>query len=676
MKRFYFFFFPVFLTAVLLNACTSPVEPDAGAEPVITVAPTTAVAPNATLAASPAGESISSPTFVPSPTAKPMSDTFEGWSLYRNDRYGYEFSYPPAIFMLPYQIQDPPLDEKPSDLTTAEYTVQLQTTYPDICVRMEFYEGGYIFVSTPPNADDKYITCSPIDMVAYEVISKTETVPLGEQMVIATGFELYQDNTYEGEVYTIELANGMQIEYGIQPGSTTQDSNKHFSIKEVTQQILTSFRFDEAASVAAVTPTPIPLTCPELPTPRSVPAAGPLRVYYNKEGNIHLWEEASGTTTALTTFGDVTRLYLSDDGQRLAFLREIKEKQGTLWLTPVALWVMDSNGQNQQQLLSVEDLLAIGNQDNLAAVMLYDLAWVPGSHTLAFNPYAIVAGDGLGGDSYLDELRLLDVDSEEQTVLIPRGQGGNFAYSPNGRYIALTTGTEATVVHADGSNRQDGVLTYDAVGLGHSTLRPPVTWHPNGQSFNVAIAAEDPFAEDATFTTWRITAADGHATQLGTFNGFPLPNFGTFGSAVFAPDLSQIAFTQQSTPTSNTRQLYIAGPANEWQVHYFTGYLASFLGWAPDGVHFTFQAADEPLHVGQLCQEPIAVDGPAAAGDTGTTWVDAQQFIYLSGDTPGNSDLYAIYDLILGSSDGTARRIDQVQGSFNSYAVTSSENNE
>jgi hypothetical protein len=86
--------------------------------------------------------------------------------------------------------------------------------------------------------------------------------------------------------------------------------------------------------------------------PGEEPAASPeppplLRVAFVKDGDVWYWEEG-GVPIQLTTLGDAVKVYLSDDGQVAAFVREISYESQEIY-------AVNTDGTNQRVLVSLAD---------------------------------------------------------------------------------------------------------------------------------------------------------------------------------------------------------------------------------------------------------------------------------------------------------------------------------
>ncbi|HEX6386216.1 MAG TPA: hypothetical protein VF177_16210 [Anaerolineae bacterium] len=419
------------------------------------------------------------------------------------------------------------------------------------------------------------------------------------------------------------------------------------------------------ASPASATATATSIPCPTTADPIDTPSTKPVSVYYVDEGNVRRWDEATGETMTLVDSGDVSHLTISDDGQFVAFLREIEEEAGDNWPpAPVSLWVMDSDGRNQRQLFSRDNLLTLAADDEreVFAVMPHDLTWAPGSHLLAFNPYRICTAVGQGCHGYYNELWLVDVNSSEKRQVTPRGEGAAFTFSPDGRFVTFADSTSIDLLNLHSNQRHQDVVVNPRIGLGHIYYMAEPAWAPDSSFFTVAVYLENPFSiPDPTFTIWQV-AADGRRQELGTFAGLSFNFGGHNGAAAFSPNRSRIAFTREKQSGSNVRELHIAQVEGKWQAQYTVGHQTRFLSWSLDGEQFLYSFGGS-LRLGQLCLEAEQLAMPAAAADTVAQWLDGERFLYLSGE----GDTTAQHRLILGTVDGGFTDIGRVDGALYSY---------
>jgi hypothetical protein len=415
-------------------------------------------------------------------------------------------------------------------------------------------------------------------------------------------------------------------------------------------------------ALPTTTPTSTPLYCPDETPPAAV--AYPIRVFFAERGDLRVWDEATDTTETLVE-GGVYRLYLSPDGETVAFLRQ--EAPGMIsGAKQMALWAVDVDGGNGRLLIGGEELRALGparvHDIDVEVANPIRIEWLPGAQALAFGLELLGPNQCCGRAR---EVHLLDTETGAQRLLVATENDTSFTFSPDGRWMSLADDTGIDLLALDGGNRINDVVTYPFIGLGGSVYHARPIWANDGREFSVPIPSANPFSGDATLTVWEVAAADGAARELATLNGFPLPFGGNVGSAIFSPDRSQIAFCR-SPERRNEGDLLIANVDGAWQTVYDSGWGPRFLGWAPDGSRFAYTMGQERqrlLRIGRLCERPAVFDGPPPAGDTPVRWIDGERFLYQSGE-------WGWTTLFLGALDGSVREIGRLSESLDSYAFS------
>jgi hypothetical protein len=401
--------------------------------------------------------------------------------------------------------------------------------------------------------------------------------------------------------------------------------------------------FSPTATQAAEPPTPTQVVEPPPATQEPPPSSELLRVAYVKDGNLWLWTEAGGPQ-ALTSSGNVIEAFLSDDGMLAAFTRQVDDFHSEIW-------VVRTDGTDERLLVSTADIEAmlINRSPDASGVAPHQMAWIPGTHALAFNTrQSFMVGFLLN-----DDLRLVNAASGEQVTLLPAGQGGMFYFSPDGSQIAITTPNQLFLVNADGSNRRDNVLTYEEV-ITSSEYRfyaEPV-WSQDMSSLLVAIPPRDPLAaRDQATTIWRVPADGSPAVQLG---GVPATFFG--GGVAFSPDLSKLIYQREiGQPQENLRELHVAGSDLSEDRVLFTMPLLQFHGWAGDSQRFFFSSGPEnQMQLGSL-EGVIRPLMPEPGAFFNLKPVDADRFLYMKDDQ-------GTWEFGLADMQGQKQVIDQISG--------------
>lgn len=388
-----------------------------------------------------------------------------------------------------------------------------------------------------------------------------------------------------------------------------------------------------AATFTAMAPGEVPVatsTTQAGETPAGAPTSEPevtaepvgLRVVYAKTDTIYLWQEGQAPKAITGSGNPIYSLDLSDDGQVIAFTRQVGEVQAELWAVNV-------DGSNERMLVSEGDFNAL--DPDALAVVPYHFSWVPDTHLLAYNTHQVFEGPGL---VLYDDLRQVDADTMNQSTLLSPGQGGEFYYSPDGSQIAITTPTKISLINADGSNLRASVLEYDPV-LTYSEYQyyAKPEWLPDSSGLRVMIPPVDSLSEPRPPTSlWEIPLDGSPAIKTGEI--VTMPFFAE--SAAFSPDLTKIAYLiETGEPPQNIHELHFVNPDGSGDQIYHAEPLLNFRGWATDGMRFALTVEeDQTLQIGQL----DAPYSPAADAPTSVyrlNWIDEQRYLYLQASDTG-----------------------------------------
>jgi Tol biopolymer transport system component len=282
----------------------------------------------------------------------------------------------------------------------------------------------------------------------------------------------------------------------------------------------------------------------------------------------------------------------------------------------VSLWAIRFDGSEEHALFSQDDFNAMPlhpdiNADDVLSNQPYQMAFIPGSQTLAFNTYPQFEGPGLFDNK---DLWYVDVETGTRTNVLPAGQAGHFHFSPDGSQIALVTPEDISLINSDGSNRRDAVLTYPFVyTYSEYAYHAEPVWAADGSYLRVTIPPQDPLGDlSALGHIYQIPTDGSAAVMLGSL---PL---GLLNYGHFSPDLSQIAYLERvGEPEENIWALQFANYDGSGSTEFIRGNI-SFLSWAPDSDHFAFeQRSPRAIVLGQT-------------GSAGTTMVDVNPSLKLS----------------------------------------------
>ena len=600
------------LFLALLSACGGvlEVERESTAEPEVTLAADTATEAATTSTATPAAATATpAPTEAASATATPAAGDM---ARFVDETAGVALRYPAGWSLLDV---DPATKEE-----STVYAVSFFSWEPETAGQGGIPEGGtkfdlVVMTGTPATSLEEAITARRAQMAEME---PPEEILDEERVRLDSGLEAVR--------WLVESRGEQALVY----------------LTYVDGRVIMISGLGDFALVDAIARTLEPLAA------ASTPAA--LTVAYVQDGNAWLWDEESGGRQ-VTENGGVENVFLSGDGQRIAFVRGGN------------LWAVNSDGSDERQLTTDADFAGIDFgelADLVIGVAPYQVAWLPGTHTLLFNTTPQLEGPGL---LLSDDLWRVDADSGELSNLLPRGEGGSFVLSPGGTRLALVRPGTIDVVEADGSDRRQ-LLTYEPV-LTYSEYQyyaQPV-WSSAASTLLVAIPPADPLSQPLQATTlWRLHADGTRAEPLGNF---PVAIAHTYGAITIAPDLSRVAFLQTSATQGSGFDLMLAAvgemlgdPAS------YSSNVGAVDNWSPGGTYFVYAPVlgDVPARqLGQPGEAPQAI-GAAEKAVFDVTWVDDNRFLYVQESDRG-------WDLVLGQVGGPQQLVASAGGPAPPYDI-------
>jgi hypothetical protein len=153
-----------------------------------------------------------------------------------------------------------------------------------------------------------------------------------------------------------------------------------------------------AATLTALAPSAVETTeAPQAPaedTPQATEApAAPdeLLIVYVDDGNPFI-TTIGCPPTQLSAAGSTVDVLISDDGQRVVFMRRESAPGQS---PPVEIRAVNADGSGEQTLVTAEQFDALYPLDGMLHNDLATIAFIPGSHDLLLNTRAIAEGLGL-----------------------------------------------------------------------------------------------------------------------------------------------------------------------------------------------------------------------------------------------------------------------------------------
>lgn len=380
----------------------------------------------------------------------------------------------------------------------------------------------------------------------------------------------------------------------------------------------------------------------ELPAPTAAPAtatAGPqaLRVAYIVDGD--LWAiELGSDPIRITSSGLAIELRISDDGQRIVYLelnRGVEPADLRFDLRSIQF-----DGAGDRSLLNQVGFDALYPLEQILHYAPSQLTMVPGSHRLLFNTRAILDGPGLAKNN---DLIQLDLDTGGMTLLLARGDGGDFTPSPDGSQLAIVRPDSIGFASHDGSQLHPEVLTFPwVITYSEYFFYPQPVWA--GNAVLAAIPAEDPFFGPEQGSFWHVPSDGGQPLLLGT------PDADLFapqqaGRPLVSPDGLRAVFYRQPDPSSSY-QLW-AYDLIDGSGALYDDDVRAWFGWSPDSSHFLFgRGSGAKLQLGQPGAAPLFFGNGSMV-----RWVDGNRLLWLA--ESGGSWRFQLRSLSGDSSDLT-----------------------
>ena len=396
-----------------------------------------------------------------------------------------------------------------------------------------------------------------------------------------------------------------------------------------------------AATLAADAPAASSVPPTEAPPSPPVEPSAPPRAVYILEGNVWLWQPGN-PTLQLTTTGDAAWVRLSSDGQIVALLRTIaSDVDGAA----EEIWLVNTDGSNLRRAVSAEDLARLPRPADAVDLGIAQMAWVPGTHTLAYATMSHFDGPGV---ALSNDLRLIDADTLAQRTFLEPGLGGRFVFSPDGTRVVVVLPTQIDLLWLDGSAPRRHLFTYPMVSTASEypfIARPQ--WSPDGSYLLVFIPPIDPMAvTPQPSTVWRLPADGSSASQIAAFTtarywGVSDP------TPLFDLTLSYLAYmTEEGEEVS----LHVAALDGSGDIVLASAPQISFFGWAPSGQRFTYALGDAPPLLAQVDGSTSPLTDEGLREVRRVTWVTDDVFLLGLGHcADGNCNWQLRFDTLSGS---------------------------
>lgn len=346
-----------------------------------------------------------------------------------------------------------------------------------------------------------------------------------------------------------------------------------------------------------------------------------LLVAYEQQGVI-MCSVGFNTPIPLTEGGNDGRPLISPDGNTVLFQRHITADHPDL--NPFELWLVDIDGTAPRPLVTLDQLPGeIGQPIYSDEEILLDrlpsqYAWSEKGDLILFNT---VLEEGYGYLPYYD-LWQADPISGLITQLLPEGEGGSFALSPDGTTLLIADAVSVSIADADGKNRRELIQFPFVNTASEYPFIPQPVWAPDSSFGLVAISGPEPFMDqEPSFTIWRISRL-GETEAMTTVPGSNF--FDTMSGKLFSPDGKHFAYTAGTFPDGKTYIAELDGTI----VSVFDEFAFNVFGWSTDGQLAIFDG-DFIVFLGGIGQEmeELEIHEEVYAWNSYIKWVGPRAYV-------------------------------------------------
>lgn len=346
-----------------------------------------------------------------------------------------------------------------------------------------------------------------------------------------------------------------------------------------------------------------------------------LLIAYEKQGKI-ICSVGYNPPFHLTENENDGRPLVSPDGNNVLFQRHIISDHPEL--NPFELWLVNIDEPEPKPLVTLDQLPGEISQpiSSDEEIMLNRLpsqyAWSEQGDIVLFNT---VLEDGSRHLLYYD-LWQADPISGLITQILPDGEGGNFALSPDGTTLLIADSESVSISDADGRNRRE-LFQFPIVNTANEyPYIPQPVWAPDSSYGLVAISGPEPYMdEESYYTIWRVSQS-GEAELMTTVPGSNLSD--TISGKLFSPDGKHFAYTTGNFPDGKTKIATLDGTI----ISTFDEYSFQVFGWSTDGNMAIFNG-DFLVFLGGVEQEmqELEMHDEAYAWNSYIKWVNPRTYV-------------------------------------------------
>lgn len=311
------------------------------------------------------------------------------------------------------------------------------------------------------------------------------------------------------------------------------------------------------------------------PTPTLDPAFNDVRIAYTTDSTLRLWQ--AGTSQRLADIDDsISDISLSDDGQYIAFLKNDRQE----------LWLIDVDEKKEWLAAEALKLAPSIEASEPVSPIICQYGWIPQTTKIFISTgFCQLFGP------LLNDLFLLDAETNQITQLLPDALTGVAAPSPNGKFLAVASFTDLTLIRLADLTYQI-VYNYESlVYPGDVAIFPELVWTPDS-----AVVLAGIYTNTCADSNHEQYQCERRVVQILSMPTTGIANYQRYDvkadlfSLELSPDGSKVAYWQS---VNNQRTIY---DLHIDRVETHTGQTIEGLhdepydGWRPDSSGFVFRS--------------------------------------------------------------------------------------
>lgn len=340
-------------------------------------------------------------------------------------------------------------------------------------------------------------------------------------------------------------------------------------------------------------------------------------VLFARDGNLYLQagDQAAAALTQTDNSGFIMQRMISDDGQKIVFLRGKTSKSAS---ANADVYTVNADGSGLRLLLTPEWLATLVKGTSRGAALP---VFVPGTHRVLFET-SLCQSPAEDAPCSIG-IFLADADGGETKAILPPGKAQapsaqpRFQVSPDGKLVAVASPGHVDILDIDGQLVRGGIFLYtpSMAEAQYATL----FWLPDSSGLIAALPTNSShiaaFNKDVpAYAIWRYTLADSHAEPI-SLDPSPMNLQGDIDRFLVSPDGHWLLYGGNGPGASD---VYL-GDLTNGHVQLIGNNPQPAFSWSPDSKRFFGQnfAGVMGERTAQVTKKNFDV----------ISWIDAAHFI-------------------------------------------------